>query len=99
MPTDYSVFADLLDTYQSLSDGLQLAWLVVPVLFLLGCLALVLRYRLASRRLACLAGGRLAYTVFSEEDGRVWVIAYDDGFKGAAPVRSSGRAGEIRPRG
>ncbi|MCA1243016.1 hypothetical protein LC092_11260 [Stappia stellulata] len=78
MPTDYSAFADLLDTYQSLSDGLQLAWLVVPPVFLLGSLALVLRYRLACRRTDCLAGGRLAYTVFAEENGRLQVIAYDD---------------------
>jgi hypothetical protein len=95
----YNFWQDLLDAYQSLSDGLQLAWLVVPAIFLLGCLALLLRYRLASRRLACLAGGRLAYTVFNGEDGRLRVFAHDDGSTGIAPVRSSGRAGEIRPRG
>lgn len=47
----YHVWQDAFDTYQSLSEGLKLAWLVVPPAFVLAFTALVLRYRLARHRL------------------------------------------------
>jgi len=49
---DYNVWQDAFDTYQSLSNGLKIAWLMVPPAFLLGILALVLHYRLAIKRAA-----------------------------------------------
>lgn len=47
---DYNVWRDLLDTYQSLSDWMKALWLIVPPTFLLGFLALILWFRLASKR-------------------------------------------------
>lgn len=47
----YHVWQDAFDTYQSLSEGLKLAWLVVPPAFVLAFTALLLRYRLARHRL------------------------------------------------
>ena len=46
----YNFWRDLFDTYQSLSDWMKLAWLVVPPAFLLGLVALILRYRRDGRR-------------------------------------------------
>jgi len=47
---DYNLWQDAFDTYQSLSDWVKIAWLVVPPAFVLGLLALVLHYRLAAKR-------------------------------------------------
>ena len=47
---DYNVWADLLDTYQSMADWVKALWLVVPPAFLLTLIALILRYRIASQQ-------------------------------------------------
>ncbi|MDJ0821542.1 MAG: hypothetical protein QNJ09_06985 [Paracoccaceae bacterium] len=75
----YNFWSDLFDTYQSLSDWLQLAWLVVPPAFLLGVLALVIHYRLAAKRSIEMNTGSLAYTVFSDENGILRVYTHDGG--------------------
>jgi len=51
MEADYNLWQDAFDTYQSLSDWIKLAWLIVPPAFVLGLLALVLHYRLAAKRM------------------------------------------------
>jgi len=48
----YNVWQDAFDTYQSLPDAVKLAWVIMPPAFLLGLLALVLHYRLATKRIA-----------------------------------------------
>ncbi|MGI9364186.1 MAG: hypothetical protein ACR2O8_03305 [Rhizobiaceae bacterium] len=40
MDTDYNFWRDLFDTYQSLSQTLQILWLIVPLAFLLALFAL-----------------------------------------------------------
>ncbi|RIK83234.1 MAG: hypothetical protein DCC69_14525 [Hyphomicrobiales bacterium] len=65
---NYNFWQDFFDTYQSLSDLMKALWLIVPPAFLLGFAALVMRYRLASRRSADPENRKLTYTVFS--DGR-----------------------------
>ena len=47
---DYNFWADLFDTYQSTADWIKALWLIVPSAFLLGLIALILRYRIASRQ-------------------------------------------------
>ncbi|MEQ8451895.1 MAG: hypothetical protein RIB97_19685 [Nitratireductor sp.] len=66
---DYNFWQDFFDTYQSLSDWMKFAWLVVPPAFLLGLLALVMRYRLAAKRVTEVEAANLAYTVYSDENG------------------------------
>ena len=46
---NYNFWADLLDTYQSSADWIKALWLIVPPAFVLGLVALLLHYRLASR--------------------------------------------------
>lgn len=48
---DYNFWRDLFDTYQSLSDGVQIVWMVVISLSNLGLLGFILHYRLASKRI------------------------------------------------
>ncbi len=82
----YNFSQDLFDTYQSLSDWMKLAWLVVPPAFLLGLLALVMRYRLASKRGAKAVRGTLAYTILPDENGGLRIYAHDGGSGLAVPT-------------
>lgn len=73
----YNFWQDVFDTYQSLSDWMKFAWLVVPPAFLLGFLAPVMRYRLAAKRAMEPDTGSLAYTVFCDENGILRIHAHD----------------------
>jgi len=73
----YNFWQDFFDTYQSLSDWMKFAWLVVPPAFLLGLLALAMRYRLAAKRATEPDTGNLAYTVFSDENGILRIYTHD----------------------
>ena len=46
----YNFWADLLDTYQSSSDMIKALWLLVPPTFLLALIAMLMRFRIASKR-------------------------------------------------
>ena len=48
----YHPLQDLLDTYQSLSDFVQAVWLVVPLVFIFGLVALLLHHRLRRKQAA-----------------------------------------------
>ncbi len=73
----YNFWQDFFDTYQSLSDWMKFAWLVVPPAFVLGLVALFLWYRLATKRAAEPEIGTLAYTVFSNQNGDLRIYAHD----------------------
>ncbi|WP_156892533.1 hypothetical protein [Salaquimonas pukyongi] len=47
---DYNFWQDFFDTYQSLSDWMKFAWLIVPPAFLPGLVALVLHFRMGGAR-------------------------------------------------
>ncbi|MVA98471.1 hypothetical protein GN330_14575 [Nitratireductor sp. CAU 1489] len=83
----YNFWQDFFDTYQSLSDWLKFAWLVVPPAFLLGFVALAMRYRLAGKRAADTETGNLAYTVFADENGGLRIYTHD-GAEALATARS-----------
>ena len=65
----YNLWRDVLDTYQSSPDWIKALWLVSIPGFLLGVLALVLRYRVAVRRLERFADGRPVWSVVAGTDG------------------------------
>ena len=46
----YNFWQDFFDTYQSLSDWMKFAWLIVPPAFVLGLVALVLHFRAVGGR-------------------------------------------------
>ncbi len=76
---------DFFDTYQSLSDWMKFAWLVVPPAFVPGFAAMVMRYRLAGAP----ENGSLAYTVLADRNGGLRIYTHD----GAERLRDCGEGG------
>jgi hypothetical protein len=93
MEGDYNFWKDFFDTYQSLSDWMKALWLIVPPAFLLGLLALVMRYRLAAKRAIEPDAGSLAYSVFSDENGILRIYTHD----GADPLAAERPEATVLP--
>lgn len=74
---DYNFRADLLDTFQSSSDWIKALWIVSVPAFLLGVLALVLRFRLAAKRLEVEGDGSPAYSPVGGETGGISIYIHD----------------------
>ncbi|MBA8901488.1 hypothetical protein [Phyllobacterium sp. P30BS-XVII] len=72
--TDYNFWQDFFDTYQSLSDLLKVLWLIVPPAFMLGIVALTLRFRIDSKRAGL--DGELVYSVHRDKQNRVHIISH-----------------------
>ena len=72
----YNFWQDLLDTYQSLSDGLKLAWLIVPPAFILGLTGLFRFAPRTSRKGAQGKHGKLVYSVYASDDNRLFIHAH-----------------------
>lgn len=68
---DYNFWKDFFDTYQSLSDWMKFAWLIVPPLFILGVSALIIRFRLSSKNTAKSMNGNLIYSIYRDKSGRI----------------------------
>jgi len=77
----YNVWQDLFDTYQSLPDWIKFAWLVVPPLFVLGLMALMMRFGIEHRRADSVLAGKLIYSIY--RDG-------ENGFRVVSPVSPVG---------
>lgn len=73
---EYNFWQDFFDTYQSLSDWMKFAWLIVPPTFLLALVVLAMRYRLASIRDGNKAMGDLAYTVYRNAQDELTVLRH-----------------------
>ena len=73
---DYNFWQDFFDTYQSLSDWLKLAWLIVPPLFILGFYALVTRFRLSSKKIDKPIDGELVYSVHRDESDQLHIYQH-----------------------
>ena len=95
----YNFWQDAFDTYQSLSVALQLAWLVLPALFLLGLVALILRFWLTCRRLGPVGRSTLVYTVYRNDFGTYDVFRHDGADSDADGVRVEGGARHGGERG
>jgi len=77
MKGDYHFWQDFFDTYQSLSDWMKFAWLVIPPGFLLTLVALILRYRLMNRHTKDIDSATLAYTVRKNESGDLQIYTHE----------------------
>lgn len=77
---DYNFWQDLFDTYQSLPDWMKFAWLVIPPSFLLGLIAMIMRYRLATRTSTKVIDGELLYSVRSEADNELRIYRHDHSY-------------------
>jgi len=70
---DYNFWRDFFDTYQSLSDWMKFAWLIVPATFLLALIALNMRYRIATKRVENEINNELDYTVYRDDQGQLQI--------------------------
>jgi hypothetical protein len=74
---DYNFWSDLLDTWQSTADWIKALAILTPQATALAALALVLRHRLARRRVEQLPAGTLAYTLWRDGGDRLQVVRHD----------------------
>lgn len=76
---NYNFWQDLFDTYQSLSDWLKILWLIVPPAFMLGLVALTLRFRIESKKVERHLDGELVYSIHRDADNRVHILRHGPG--------------------
>ena len=73
---DYNFWADLLDTFQSSSDFIKALWLLVPPTFLLALIAMLMRFRIASKRAEIALEGELVYSVHRGADDELRIVCH-----------------------
>jgi hypothetical protein len=74
--SDYNFRQDFFDTYQSLSDWLKILWLIVPPAFVLALTAMILHFRVQSRRTEIKPAGELVYSVHRDAENRFHIISH-----------------------
>jgi hypothetical protein len=73
---NYNFWQDFFDTYQSLSDWMKFAWLVVPPAFALGLAALAMRFKIESKRAELGGTGKLVYSIHRDDDGQFHIVSH-----------------------
>ncbi|MBA8878496.1 hypothetical protein [Phyllobacterium myrsinacearum] len=73
---DYNFWQDFFDTYQSLSDWLKILWLIVPLAFVLGLVALTMRFRIESKRAEKRLDGELVYSLHRDAHNRIHIVSH-----------------------
>jgi hypothetical protein len=74
--TDYNFWQDFFDTYQSLSDWLKILWLIIPPAFVLGLVALTMRFRIASKRADKGLDSELVYSLHRDAGNRIHIVSH-----------------------
>lgn len=72
----YNFWQDFFDTYQSLSDWMKVLWLVVPPASLLGLIALIMHFRVASKHAGHGLTGRLIYSIHRDGQDQFHVFQH-----------------------
>lgn len=72
---DYNFWSDLLDTFQSSPDWIKALWLLIPPGFLLGLVALMLRFRIAAKQMEQSPKGELIYSIHRDA-GQLRVVSH-----------------------
>ncbi|MEP1206543.1 MAG: hypothetical protein ABJM29_03045 [Rhizobiaceae bacterium] len=75
---DHNFWQDLFDTYQSLSDWMKFAWLIVPPTFLLSLQALLIRYWLACKSAEKFVDGELVYSIKADAKDQLHIYRHGD---------------------
>lgn len=73
---DYNFWMDLLDTFQSSSNWIKAVWLLIPPGFLLALIAMLMRYRIASKRAEKALDGELIYSIHRRTDGDLQIVRH-----------------------
>ncbi len=74
--TDYNFWADLMDTFQSSTDWIKALWLMISPGFLLTLIAMLVRYRIASKKTETAIDGELIYSVHRRADGEMQIVSH-----------------------
>jgi len=93
---DYNFWKDFFDTYQSLSDWMKFAWLIVPSTFLLGLIALVQRSRQEYNRADQAINGELIYSIHRDEQSQLHIFRHAPELEHESPVILLDRPNSIR---
>ena len=72
---DYNFWSDLLDTFQSSPDWIKALWLLIPPGFLLGLVALKMRFRIAAKQMEQSPKGELIYSIHRDA-GQLRVVSH-----------------------
>lgn len=72
----YNFWQDFFDTYQSLPDWMKALWLIVPPVFVLGLVALVMRFHIDSKRADHRLIGELIYSIHRDSEDRFHIVAH-----------------------
>ncbi|MGO4448691.1 hypothetical protein AB4Y96_07130 [Phyllobacterium sp. TAF24] len=83
---DYNFWAHLLDTFQASPDLIKAIWLLIPPVFVLGLLALTLRFRIDSKLADKAPDGELVYSVHRDKQNRVHIISHTKQLEGSSPL-------------
>ncbi len=83
---DYNFWAHLLDTFQASPDLIKAIWLLTPPFFMLGLVALTLRFKIDSKRADKGLGGELVYSVHRDKQNRVHIISHTRQLEGTSPL-------------
>jgi len=71
---NYNFWQDFFDTYQSLSDWMKFAWLIVPPIFLLGLIALIRKER---KRVDYPIEGELIYSIHRDKQNQLHIFRHN----------------------
>lgn len=83
---NYNFWQDFFDTYQSLSDWMKALWLIVPPAFMLGLVALAMRFRIESKRADYDLGGELVYSIHRDGQDRFRIVSHVPRLEGQPTV-------------
>lgn len=73
--TDYNFWADFLDTFQSSPDWIKALWLLVPPCFLLGFMALMMRFMIGGKENKS-QYGELVYSVHQDRNKLLHIVSH-----------------------
>lgn len=74
--TEYNFIADFLDTFQSSPDWIKALWLLIPPGFLLGVIAMAMRFRMTTKRMEHGSKGELIYSVHRDAGNQLHIVRH-----------------------
>lgn len=73
---NYNFWADFLDTFQSSPDWIKALWLLIPPGFLLGLIAMMMRFRLTAKQMDHGSKGELIYSVHRDAGNQLHIVRH-----------------------
>lgn len=74
--TEYNFISDFLDTFQSSPNWIKALWLLIPPGFLLGLIAMVMRFSIAKTQVPPKEQGELIYSVHRDAGNQLHIVRH-----------------------